>query len=130
MTSPVAHGVDVVDLEDFKRLMLPDFLDQLKRMFTDAELAAAGDGPLRTERLAGRLAVKEAVMKALRRGFGDGVAFTDVETVNDAAGAPSIVLRGVLERDARAAGVERWLVSTSHAGNVVLASVIALAHPS
>lgn len=120
----VVHGVDVIDLEDFKRVLAPSMESELNRLFTEAELADAGSSDLRAERLAGRFAVKEAVMKALRRGFGDGIAFIDVETANDHAGAPSIRLHRELAAEAMRQGVTDWLVSTSHSGNVVFASVI------
>ena len=123
----VAHGVDLVDIEDMRRLVETPLSSQLSRTFTQGELDSCGEGQLRLERLAGRFATKEAVMKALGLGFGDGVGFPDIETVNLDSGAPTVVLHNKIAKLAAKAGVQRWLVSTSHTGKVALASVIGLA---
>lgn len=122
----VTHGVDLVDIEDMRRLVETPLSSQLHRTFTQGELDTCGEGQLRLERLAGRLATKEAVMKALGLGFGDGVGFPDIETVNLDSGAPTIVLYKRVAEIAKQAGVERWLVSTSHTDKVAFASVIGL----
>ncbi|MED5024798.1 holo-ACP synthase [Pseudomonas aeruginosa] len=122
----VAHGVDHVDLADFSRLLIVPFENSLEIYFTSAELAAAGGGSNRLEKLASRFAVKEAVLKALGTGWGDGVAFTDVEVINSPKGAPSIFLYRNLEKIAAELGVVKWLVSSSHSGVLAFASVIAL----
>lgn len=122
----IAHGIDLVDIPSTARL-LADPADQfLTRCFTAQEQASAGDGTERTARLSGRFAVKEAVMKALGSGFGDGVGFCDVEIVTLASGGPTIILHGEARRRAQALGIVRWLVSTSHEGDIAIASVIAL----
>jgi len=122
----VAHGVDVVDTADFARLVNKQASDFLDRYFTAAELATADEGGDRTERLASRFAVKEAVLKALGTGWGDGIAFTDVEVVSQRSGAPTVVLHRRLVAIADEQGIVRWLVSASHTPMVAMASVIAL----
>lgn len=122
----VAHGVDLVDIEDMRRLVETPLSTQLHRTFTQGELMACGDGQLRVERLAGRLATKEAVMKALGLGFGDGIGFPDIETVNLDSGAPTIVLHNRIAEVAKTVGVDRWLVSTSHTDKIAFASAIGL----
>jgi holo-[acyl-carrier protein] synthase len=120
------HGLDVVDLVDFSRLMKEPFNAFLGRHFTAAELTAAGDGVTRTERLASRFAIKEAVMKALGAGWGDGIAFTDVEVISRDTGEPAVILHRQLAELQRARAITTWLVSASHTRSVVVASVIAL----
>lgn len=122
----VAHGVDIVDTEEFFRLINKQANDFLDRYFTTAELAAAGEGGDRIERLASRFAVKEAVLKALGTGWGDGIAFTDVEVVSQRSGAPVVVLHRRLVSIARERGISHWLVSASHTRTIAMASVIAL----
>lgn len=122
----VGHGVDVVDLDEFSHLMREPVREFLDRHFTTGELAAAGEGRTRGERLAARLAIKEAVMKALGTGWGDGVAFTDVEVVVSAVGAPNVVLHRRLAELQREKSIGSWLVTASHAGGTAIASVIAL----
>ena len=122
----VAHGVDVVDTADFARLVNKQASDFLDRYFTTAELAPADEGGDRTERLASRFAVKEAVLKALGTGWGDGIAFTDVEVVSQRSGAPAVVLHRRLVKIANERGIAHWLVSASHTSSIAIASVIAL----
>jgi holo-[acyl-carrier protein] synthase len=125
----VGHGVDVVDLDDFSRLLKAPARDHLDRHFTKVELADAGDGIRQLERLAGRFAVKEAVMKALGVGWGDGIAFTDVEVVTLPSGAPSVSLRRQLLTLAQSCAISGWLISISHTNTIVVASVIAVGNP-
>lgn len=122
----VAHGVDVVDMADFARLLNKPAGDFLDRYFTSEELATAEEGGNRTERLASRFAIKEAVLKALGTGWGDGIAFTDVEVVSQRTGAPAVLLHRRLIAIANERGISHWLVSASHTSTVAMASVIAL----
>jgi holo-[acyl-carrier protein] synthase len=122
----IAHGIDLVDIASTARL-LADPTDQfVVQCFTDQERATVGSGLDRAARLSGRFAVKEAVLKALGTGFGNGIGFRDVETVLLDTGAPTIVLHGEAQKQAKALGIVRWLVTTSHEGNMAVASVIAL----
>lgn len=122
----LAHGIDLVDIPHTAAL-LRDQTDQfLSRCFTPQEQEAVGKGQDRAGRLSGRLAVKEAVMKALGTGFGEGVGFLSIEVVNLPSGAPTVVLHDEAERRAAALGIRSWLVSTSHEGDMAVASVIGL----
>lgn len=122
----VGHGIDLVEVSDFARLLQEPARQFIGRHFTPAELLAAGEGVECTHRLAARFAVKEAVMKALGVGWGAGIAFTDVEVVVNDRGAPSVVLHRELARIGADRGIASWIVSTSHSANVAVASVIAL----
>ncbi len=122
----VAHGVDLVNVADFAHLVNEQASDYLDRYFTAAELAAANEGGNRIEKLAARFAIKEAVLKALGKGWGDGTAFTDVEVVSQQTGAPSVVLHRHLVAVAEERKIGVWLVSASHTDSMAIASVIAL----
>lgn len=122
----IAHGIDMVDIESTRRLLADPTGQFLARCFTVQEQQSAGDGLDQPDRLSGRFAVKEAAMKALGTGFGEGVGFLDVEIVSLPSGAPTVTLHGKAKLRAEAMGIDRWLVSTSHEGNIAIASVIAL----
>lgn len=120
----LALGIDLVDIPHTASL-LRDPTDQfLTRCFTAQEQVAVGTGKDRVARLSGRLAVKEAVMKALGTGFAEGVGFLSIEVVNLPSGAPTIVLHDEAERRAAALGIRSWLVSTAHEGDMAVASVL------
>lgn len=125
----VAHGVDLVDIEKFQKLYGAADGFALQRCLSVGEMADAGNDADRWDRLAGRFAVKEAVMKALGVGFGDEVGFLDVLVKTAPSGAPSVTFHGNAATLARRLGISRWLVSTAHDGNVAVASVIAVRDP-
>lgn len=120
------HGLDIVDIVDFSRLFSEPAVNYLDRYFTDDERSAAGGGVTRIQKLAGRFAVKEAVMKALGVGWGSGVAFTDVEVITLESGAPTVVLKRNLAALEQERAIVGWLVSVSHTSAIAVASVIAI----
>jgi holo-[acyl-carrier protein] synthase len=122
----VGHGVDIVELTDFSRLLKEPARAFLNRHFTENELTDAGTGATQAEKLAGRFALKEAVMKALGVGWGDGIAFTDVEVVTLKSGAPSVVLYRRIEALQLEKNISGWLVSISHTRSIAIASAIAV----
>ena len=96
------------------------------RCFAQTELNEVGDGVDRIERLAGKFAAKEAVLKALGTGFGAGVAFTDVTIHREPGAAPEVRLSGGAAKAASALGVKAWKLSISHACGMAMASALAL----
>jgi len=122
----VGHGIDIVDIEHFSTLLKEPARSFLDRYFSDEELQAAGGGATRVQKLAGRFAVKEAVMKAFGVGWGNGVAFTDVEVVTLETGAPTVKLKRKLAVFEHQRSITGWFVSVSHTDKVVVASVIAV----
>jgi holo-[acyl-carrier protein] synthase len=122
----IGHGIDLVDVAELRR-WIEDPRDPLvPRCFVQTELDEIGDGTDRVDRLAGRFAAKEAVMKALGTGFGAGVAFTDVVIFRTPGAAPQVRLSGGAAKAAEALGVTGWRLSISHAGGLAMASALAL----
>lgn len=122
----VGHGIDLVELAEMRRWIEDPRDPLIPRCFVAAELAEIGDGVNRLERLAGRFAAKEAVLKAMGTGVGAGVAFTNV-TIHRAPGAvPEVRLSGGAAKAAAALGVTAWRLSISHAGGIAMASVLGL----
>jgi holo-[acyl-carrier protein] synthase len=74
-----------------------------------------------SEHLAGRWAAKEAVMKILGTGWSQGVTWTDIEVVRDAAGKPSVHLHGEARLVAERLGIARVLISISHCSDFAVA---------
>lgn len=118
----VGLGIDVCSVERIGAIVERHGALFSERVFTGGELAHAGSGPVRSERLAARWAAKEAGIKAL--GAPDGLRWHDLEVVNAADGAPELVLRGAAASAAAARGAARVLLSLSHAAGVAIAVVI------
>ncbi|WP_458758583.1 holo-ACP synthase [Afipia sp. TerB] len=122
----LGHGIDLVDVQSIRR-WIDDPRDPLvSRCFNAEEIAEVGEDADRVERLAGRFAAKEAVLKALGTGYGAGVSFKDVVVRRNSGCPPEVVLCGGAALAAAAMGIVDWKLSISHAGGMAIASAIAL----
>ena len=122
----VAHGIDLVD---FPRI--GDMIDRhgerfLDRVFTAEEQKAADAVKNRIEKLAGRFAAKEAVLKLIGTGWRGKIAWTDIEVVNNALGQPIVTISGEVKRIADEQGIEQLTLSITHTADFAIASVVAL----
>jgi holo-[acyl-carrier protein] synthase len=120
-----AVGLDLVDIAAFSRkLRIARRLEA--RLFRPSELSSAAEmsSARRAAFLAGRFAVKEALLKALGVGISGDVAVTDIEVVSGASGAPAVVLHQSAKFAADAAGVGALSVSISHDGGMAGAVVV------
>lgn len=116
-----ACGADVMQLKAFRSALDIGSKRYLERVFTLQERTyCAGD----LSRLAARLAVKEAVAKALGTGL-RGVGWQEIEIVSEASGRPQLVLHGRALRKAQTLGLLEWRVSLSCCELFALAFVVA-----
>lgn len=118
----VRVGVDIVAVSAVEA-SLHTFGDRfLKRIFSLHEIAIAGRS---AERLAARLAAKEAAIKALDLPE-VGVAWRNIELHSDAAGRPSLRFHGRALAHVNQMGLDDISVSLSHENGMAFAAVIAL----
>lgn len=122
----VGHGIDVADLGRVKVLLGQMAEDFLVSTFTTAERETECLPEDRVPFFGGRLAAKEAVLKALGTGYAGGVAMRQVEIVRQPDGSPRVHLRGAAKDAADRLGVGQWLLSISHTEAVAVASAIAV----
>ena len=123
----VAHGIDLVDCPRIEKMMKEHGERFVKRVFTEKEQAYARANKNETEKLAGRFAAKEAVLKLMGTGWRGKIAWTDIEVVNNAAGQPEVTLGGEVKKIADKLGIEHISVSITHTANFAIASAVALA---
>ena len=121
----LGHGIDIIDVERIARSLQEHGERFLDRVFTKNEQAYAADAKRRDEHLAARFAAKEAVMKALGTGWGDGIAWTDVEVVLLSTGQPTVALHGRAAQIAASLGITTWSLSLTHTKSTAAASAIA-----
>ena len=122
----VGHGIDLVDIAEM-RLWIDDPRDPLiPRCFAPVELDEVSRVPDRVERLAGRFAAKEAVLKAIGTGFGGGVAFSGVIIHCAAGGSPQVRLTGGAAKAAADRDIAEWRLSITHTAELAIASAIAI----
>lgn len=117
-------GVDIVEVDRIRRAMARWGEPFLHRVFTPAELARGGTSPAAAERLAGRFAAKEAVMKALGQGR-RGVGWREIEITTDPSGKPGVHLSGRAAEISDRLGVRAWSLAISHTRLMAIAQALA-----
>ena len=123
----VAHGIDLVDCPRIEQMVERHGERFLKRVFTDAERAYAKANRNEMEKLAGRFAAKEAILKLMGTGWRGKIAWTDIEVINNAVGQPEVTLSGEVKAIAKGLGITHISVSITHTANFAIASAVALA---
>ena len=123
----IAHGIDLVDFPRIEEMVARHDKRFLDKVFTAAEQAYAEANKNGVEKLAGRFAAKEAVLKLVGTGWRGKIAWTDIEVVNTATGQPEVRLSGEVKKIADKLGITQISVSITHTANFAIASAVALA---
>ena len=118
----VGIGVDIVDTTRFAAVIArrPRLVT---RVFTAREIEQCGGDRLRPSSLAARWAAKEAVAKVLIDNR--GLEWHHCEVLSGERGEPRLLLTGTVEAAARARGIDSWLLSLSHDGDMAIAFAVA-----
>ncbi|GAI75852.1 unnamed protein product, partial [marine sediment metagenome] len=124
----VAHGIDLVDCPRIEEMVKRHGERFIQRVFTPAEQAYAEANKNSIEKLAGRFAAKEAILKLMGTGWRGKIAWTDIEIINNPAGQPEVTLDGEVKRLAEEFGIKHISVSITHTANFAIASAVALAN--
>ena len=122
----IAHGIDLVDFPRIEQMIERHGSRFLNRVFTDREQSDAETVHNRTEKLAGRFAAKEAVLKLLGTGWRGKIAWTEIEIINNSMGQPCVNISGEVARIAEESQVEQITLSITHTSNFAIASAVAL----
>ena len=122
----VAHGIDLVDCPRIEAMIERHGERFIKRVFTAAEQAYAEANKNGIEKLAGRFAAKEAVLKLMGTGWRGKIAWTDIEIINNSSGQPEVGLDGEVKKIANKLGIRHISVSITHTANFAIASAVAL----
>lgn len=107
----------------FARLLTPDEMDYCRRR-------GGGDKAF-IRHAAGRIALKEAISKALGVGINglgwrQGVSWQAMEIVSRSQQPPELHLNGTAQEIANRLGVRQWRLSLSHEGDYAMATAVAL----
>ena len=124
----ISTGVDLAEVDRIQAALEDPRIGKRfrDRVFTEKEVAYC-EKKLRGkyESYAGRFAAKEAVMKALGRGWGAKVRWLDIEVARARSGKPEIILHDKTARLAEDLKIRRWALSITHTKGHGLAFVIA-----
>ena len=119
-------GVDIVETERIKQSIERHGSSFLKRIFTKAEQDYCDKMKLSEIHYAARFAAKEAVSKSLGTGFGENLAWTDVEVIRTESGKPLIELSGDGKHFAEEKRIVQVMISLSHSDHYAVANAVAL----
>jgi holo-[acyl-carrier protein] synthase len=115
-------GIDLIEVERIhKQLARSDRF--IQRIFTPDEIVYCEAKKNKAQNYAGRFAAKEAFFKALGTGWRGGLAFHQVEIVNDPLGKPEIRLHGKAKQLIAERGITSIRVSLTHLKDVAGAVV-------
>jgi len=93
MSKSFGIGIDIVDIEQFKKIPLNTKPNFYKKIFLDSEIKYCLKYKNPYEHFAGKFAIKEAVKKAIP----DKISFLDIETYH-LKSKPMVRLKGRLAR--------------------------------
>jgi holo-[acyl-carrier protein] synthase len=95
-----------------------------EKVFSKAEIEYCEGKVNKAESYAARFAAKEAFFKALGTGWRGGVAFNEVEVVNDELGKPSINVIGTTADLIKDRNIKNIHVSLSHIKDIAMVTII------
>lgn len=123
----ISQGLDLIECERIESVWRghPDRF--LGRILTPNERAYCEKHKNPVQRIAGRFAAKESILKALGTGWRGQIAWTDIEITNDSAGQPHAALSGHCRQIAAALGITKILLSITHTEKYAAASAIGVA---
>ncbi len=122
----IAHGIDLVDCPRIEEMVARHGERFVQRVFTAAEQAYAESNKNKIEKLAGRFAAKEAILKLMGTGWRGKIAWTDIEIINNSSGQPEVTLDGEVKKIAGKLGIKHISISITHTANFAIASAVAL----
>jgi holo-[acyl-carrier protein] synthase len=128
----ISVGIDLVEVERIRAALEDPRIGVRfrERVYTQDEIAYCEKKQRgRFQSYAGRFAAKEAVMKALGRGWGAQVRWVDIEIARASSGKPDIVLHNKTEALAERLGIRNWALSITHTARYGMAYVIAQDDP-
>jgi holo-[acyl-carrier protein] synthase len=116
----VGIGTDIVSVERIRKLRDA----AVSRVLTGAEEAYCRRHADPAERIAGRFAAKEAILKAFGTGLAKGMSWRQIEILPDEKGAPIVSFSGKAASQMRTLGANRCHLSISHDGGRAVAFVL------
>ncbi len=117
-------GVDIVKVERFEKALERWGRHFCERVFTPREVSICNQKARPGRHLALRFAAKEAFLKALGVGMFQGVAWKEIEILNDPMGRPQLMVCGEAGRICQEKGIRGIFVSISHEEEYGVAQVV------
>jgi holo-[acyl-carrier protein] synthase len=118
----IGIGTDIIQTARIAKGLESDGFRE--KVFSKHEISYCETKANKMESFAARFAAKEAFFKALGTGWRGGMAFNEVQVVNDELGKPSIQLLGETFNIVQKREIRSIHVSLSHVKEMAIATVI------
>ncbi len=115
-------GIDNIEVDRVRKQLEKNRFKE--KIFSPAEIEYCDNRKNFAERYAARFAAKEAFLKAIGTGWRGGLAFNEIEVLNDKLGKPVLKLYGKVKAFVEENGLENIHVSLTHLKNYASAIVI------
>ena len=117
------HGIDIVEVSRIKKAI--EESDSFRsKVFTEKEISYCESRKTKYQSYAARFAAKEAFLKALETGWTNGIAWLDIEILNETSGKPFVNLYSAAKSIFDSSNYQNTHVSLSHTEDTAIASVI------
>lgn len=120
----IGIGIDIIEIPRVERMLTKWGESFLQRVFLPDEVAYCQGKKNPAPHLAARIAVKEAVMKSFGEGWTEKIGWKDILVGRSLKGQPQVEMIGKGKRLLEEMGVEKILVSLSHADNYSVAVAV------
>ena len=124
----IGHGVEIITVPSIKALAELEMENFEELCFTGIERSASISSANRIQHLAGRFAVKKAILTILGGECQKNRLWLDIEIRRVSTGEPLVILRKHCQNTAVVLGITKWLASISYTSSYAAASVIALGY--
>jgi len=125
MSDVLGIGTDITECLRIAKMIERHAELFINRVYTPREIHYCQKRKQSTEHFTGRWAAKEAVLKALGTGWRRGIAWRDIEVLNEPDGRPVVYVHGGVKKVVEQLGITRLQVSISHCRTYAIALAIA-----
>ncbi|MFC1588255.1 holo-ACP synthase [Planctomycetota bacterium] len=120
----VGIGTDILEIERMRDLLARHGDHFLERIFCEGEREYCQGTADPAVHYAARFAAKEAVLKVLGTGWGQGIRWRDIEVARNDNGDPSILLHGKAAGIATGMNIDYMHLSLSHGKKQAIATAV------
>ena len=116
-------GTDIIEVERVEKQISKDNGFK-EKVFTAKEIEYCESKKGKAQNYAARFSAKESFFKAIGTGWRGGLAFTEIEILNDELGKPSIIPHGEVKKFIEENKITNINVSLTHIKEIANAIVI------
>jgi holo-[acyl-carrier protein] synthase len=125
MSDVIGVGTDITECLRIAKMIERHAELFVDRVYTPKEIRYCQGRKQSTEHFTGRWAAKEAILKALGTGWRRGIAWRDIEVLNEVGGRPVVYVHGGVKKVIEQLGITSIQISISHCRTHAIAMAVA-----